>query len=214
MTTSQVQTRRTREKVQSLDGQEIQLLHVNEKKLYEGAQQRYLKDYTFTAANDLREIDRLVLLEVQMYRAQWYLAAGEDYDAVTLEAKEEVELRRSMKDLSAQIVELQRNLGLTKAQRDKQDVDSVGGYITQLKQAAKAHGVRREKQLGKSIELLKQLLALTGAYSRSDENERRKIGVENADQIIEWIEEYLRPEFDAVDEYFRHNEQRFWVRNL
>ena len=195
-------------------GREISLLHRQEKNLYENAVAKYLDEYTFTAANDLRTLERLLLLEVQMHRAQWYLAAGMDYDGVDLDAKEETELRRTVKDVGAQITEIQRDLGVTKAQRDKQDIDSVGGYIKQLQQAAKAHGVKREKELGKAIELCKELFALCGAYQRSDEAERKKLGIDSPDDIVEWVLGYMKAEFDAVDEHFRQHEQRFWIRDL
>lgn len=206
--------RRARFKVITVTGVEISLLHRQEKAIYERAQQKYQDEYTFTAANDLRALERLLLLEIQMHRAQWYMAAGMDYDGVDLDAKEESDLRRTIKDVGAQLAEAQKDLGLTKAQRDKQDVDSVGGYIVALKQRAKAHGVRREKQLGRAIELSKELFSLAGAYQRSNENERRKLGIESADDIVTWILEYMKPEFDAVDEHFRQHEQRFWVREL
>ena len=214
MSQTQVGQTRDRYKVKTLAGGEISLLHKNEKKYFEEAREKYLSDYTFTAANDLRTLDRLLLLEVQMYRAQWMLAAGMDYEAIDLDAKEETDLRRTVKDVGNQINEIQSGLGLTKSQRDKQQHDSVGAYITTLKTSAKLHGVKREKELGKAIELTKELFAICGRYARSNEEERRKAGVENADVIVSWVLEYMKPEYDAIDAYFRANHQRFWVRQL
>jgi len=214
MSTTVITTQRARHEVQTLNGETIQVLHVNEKRFYEKARDRYLSEYQFTMANDLRTLDRLLLLEVQMHRYQWYLAAGMDYDAVDLDSKEEAELRKSVKELTAQINETQASLGLTKAQRDKQTVDSVGGYLTQLRQAAKAHGVMREKQLGKALELTKELFALVGAYRRSNETERRKLGFDGPEDILDWVWDYMKPEFDAVDEHFRKHEARFYRRQL
>jgi len=142
------------------------------------------------------------------------LLRGLNNDYEFLEAAEETQLRRNVKETAPLISALQDDLGLTKSQRDKDKADSVGAYITQLQQAAKAHGVRREKQLGKAIELCKELFSVVGAYQRSDENERRKLGFESAEDIVEWVMAYMRPEFEAVDEYFRKNDQRFWVRRL
>lgn len=205
---------KARYKVKTLSGGEISLLHKNEQKFFEEAREKYLSEYTFTQANDLRTLDRLLLLEVQMYRAQWYLAAGMDYDGVDLDVKEEIELRRTVKDVGAQINEIQSGLGLTKSQRDKQSHDSVGAYITTLKNAAKLHGIKREKELGKAIELTKELFAICGRYARSNEEERRKAGIENADVIVSWVLEYMKPEYDAIDIYFREHHQKFWVRDL
>jgi hypothetical protein len=214
MSQSSITTRPARHKVESMNGEQIELLHINEKKFYEGAKQRYLDEYSFTMANDLRTLDRLLLLEVQMYRYQWYLMAGMDYESIDLEAKEEVEYRRAVKELTAQINETQAALGLTKAQRDKQTVDSVGGYIKQLQEAARHHGVKREKELGRAIELVKELFSLCGAFQRSNEAERRKLGFESAEDIVTWVLEYMKPEYDAIDEHFRQHQQRFYIRKL
>ena len=206
--------RRPRHKVQTLAGGEIELLHRQEKTYYNDAKTKYLSEYTFTIANDLRSLDRLLLLEVSMYRAQWFLAAGMDYDAVDLDGKEEIALQRLVKETGNQIHELQASLGLDKAQRDKAQHDSVGAYITQLKAAAKLHGVKREKEMGRAIELAKELFALCGAYTRSNEEERRKLGLEKPDDIIAWVTDYMQPEYDRIDEHFRTTEQKFWVRSL
>lgn len=207
-------TRASRHKVKNLTGQEIQLLSKVEKSYYEEARDKYLSEFTFTVASDLRSLDRLLLLEIQMYRAQWYLAAHSDYEGVDLEPAEEVSLRRTVKEAAAQIQEVQKDLGLVKAQRDKDQADSVGAYITQLKLAAKQHGVKRERELGRALELTHELFSLCGAYQRANENERRKLGFDSADDIVEWVMGYMREEFNAVDEHFRANEQRFWVRDM
>ena len=149
-----------------------------------------------------------------MYRAQWWLSAGCDYQYVDLEPAEEVSCRRTVKECAAQIQEIQKDLGLTKAVRDKDAADSVGAYITKLKLAAKQHGIKRERELGRALELTHELFALCGAYQRSNENERRKLGFESADDIVEWVMTYMAAEFNAIDEYFREHEQRFWVREL
>lgn len=201
-------------KVKSLTGQEIALLSKVEKVYYEEARDKYLKEFAFTVASDLRHLDRLLLLEVQMYRAQWWLSAGCDYQYVDLEPAEEIACRRTVKEVAAQIQEIQKDLGLTKATRDKDAADSVGAYITKLKLAAKQHGIKRERELGRALELTHELFALCGAYQRSNENERRKLGFESSDDIITWVTDYMAPEFRAIDEYFRANEQRFWVREL
>lgn len=210
---SVVQGRR-RPKVKTLGGVDIELMHSREKDLYEHARDKYLSEYSFTMANDLRTLDRLLLMEVQIARIQWWTAAGRDYDDVDLEPKDEVELRRSQKELAAQIIELQNTLGLTKSQREKQTVDSVGGYIQQLQVAAKEHGINRERQLGKALELTKELFALKGAFLRSNETERRKLGFEGPMDIITWIDEYMEPQFNEIDEYFRANQARFYRRSL
>jgi hypothetical protein len=118
--------------------------------------------------------------------------------------------RRSLKETSSLISVIKNDLGLTKSQRDKDAYSSVGTYITQLKQRAKEFGVHREKQVSTGITLCKQLFAILGAYDRSDEIERKKIGFENADEILEWIRNVMVTEFDAIDTAFITGTQRYW----
>lgn len=210
----QVRNRRPRFKVTTVTGGEVELLHEREKKYYEEARDRYTTDFTFTVSSDLRSLDRLLLLEVQMHRAQWFLAAGMDYQLVDLDAREETDLRRTVKEAVTQIAEIQRDLGLTKKQRDAEQVDSIGAYLTKLRLAAKQHGVKREKELGKALELTHELFALCGAYQRGNADERKKLGFENGDMIVDWVMTYMQPEFQAVDDYFREHQQRFWVREM
>lgn len=214
MSQTSITTRRARHKVATVTGQEIELLHLREKKFYETARDKYLSEFSFTIASDLRALDRLLLLETQMHRAQWYLAAGMDYDLCELDAKEEVALNRQVKEISAQIGEIQKDLGLTKAQRDKDSHESVGAYLKDLKIRAKEHGVKREKELGRALELCHELFGLAGAYQRANEHERKKLGFDSPDDLISWITDYMQPEFKAVDDHFREHQQKFWVRKL
>lgn len=206
-------TTRPRYEVTSVTGQKIQVLHAREKAFYEEARDRYAQDFAFSVHSDLRALDRLLLLETQMYRYQWQLAAGTDYDNVDLDAADQVALRRSVKDLGTQISELQNDLNLTLSKRSK-DQESAQTYIQTLLRAAKEHGVRREKEVSKSIELTKELFALAGAYARANEHERRKLGFDSADDIINWVLEYMKPEFDAIDEKYRAEHHRFYIRDL
>lgn len=205
---------RTAHRVTSIGGQVLDLQTADEKKYYESARDKYLSENKFTHASDLRGLDRLLLLEVQVQRWQWQLAAGVDYDLNFLDAREEAALQKSLKETSAMISNIQMDLGLTKLQRDKEQADSVGAYLVQLKQRAKEMGVMREKQLGKALELTKELFNLVGAYQRSNEAERRKLGFESPEDILDWVTEVMKPSFDEVDEHFRKNQQRFWIRNV
>lgn len=205
---------RTAHKVTSISGQALDLQTADEKRYYETARDKYLAENKFTAASDFRALDRLLLLEVQTQRWQWQLAAGVDYDLNFLDPREEAALQKSLKETSSMISSIQIDLGLTKNQRDKQQSDSVGAYLVDLKQRAKELGVMREKQLGKAIELTKELFNLVGAYQRSNDAERKKLGFESPDDILEWVSEVMKPQFDEVDEHFRNNQQKFWVRKL
>lgn len=200
--------------VKTISGQQLSLQTKTEQTFYVEARDRYLADNQFTAASDMRALDRLLLLEVQVFRWQWQLAAGVNYELDFLEPRDEAALQKALKETGPMISALQNDLGLTKSQRDKDKHDSIGAYIAQLKVAAKAHGVNREKQLGKAIELTKELFNVAGAYKRSNAAERKKLGFESAEDVVDWVLEVYKPQFDEVDAHFRANEQRFFLRRL
>lgn len=201
--------------MKTISGHEIDLLHQREKKFFESARDKYLAENVFTAASDMRALDRLLLFEVQVYRWQWQLACGMDYDGVDLDPAELVVLQRSIKDTENLISQLQNDLTLTKAQRDKsQSAESVADYIKNLQIRAKEHGIKRDAEIGKSIELLNECVSVAGAFKRSNEAERRKLGFESAEDVIDWILEVMDPQFRDIDAKYRAGQQKFWVRSL
>jgi hypothetical protein len=200
--------------VKAISGQQLSLQTKTEQTFYQQARDKYLAENQFTAASDMRALDRLLLLEVQVFRWQWQLAAGVNYELEFLEPREEAALQKALKETGPMISALQNDLGLTKNQREKDKHDSVGAYLTQLKISAKAFGVMREKQLGKAIELTKELFNVAGAYKRSNDKERAKLGFESAEDVVDWVLEVMKPQFDEVDEHFRQNDQRFWLRKV
>lgn len=198
---------------QTLVGQQIELQDKSEQKFYQQAQKKYISENRFDAASDLRALDRLIFFETLMHRWQNFVASGKDYDGLLAPQQEET-LRKSIKETTPLISQIQVDLGLTKSQREKDQHESVGAYVIKLQQAAKAHGVRREKQLSKALDLINQLFAMVGSYQRSTPDERVKLGFEKPEDILEWVEQFMRPEYDAVDKHFREHEQKFFVGTL
>lgn len=200
--------------VKTISGHPIDLVHVREKKFYEDARDKYLSENVFSAASDRRGVDRLLLFETQVYRWQWQLAAGVDYDGVPLEPSEQIALHRSIKETEVMISQLQNDLGLTKVQRDKAgSAESVPEYLTNLKLRAKEHGIRRDKQVGRALELFNELIAICGSHRRANENERRKLGFETSEEIVDWVLEVAQPRYDEIDLAYRQN-QKMWIRTL
>jgi hypothetical protein len=198
-------------RVATPSGQYIEVLGDAERDFYEGQRKAYMAQNLFTNTSDLLDLDRLVFLELLIYRATSWIGAGQDYEGLRLSDAGETAQRRSLKETSSLISVIKNDLGLTKSQRDKDAYSSVGTYITQLKQRAKEFGVHREKQVSTGITLCKQLFAILGAYDRSDEVERKKIGFENADEILEWIRTIMVAEFDAIDTTFIAGTQKYWT---
>jgi hypothetical protein len=195
-------------------GQTIEVLSNSERLFYEGQARRYQDENKFDNTSDLLDLDRLVFLELLVFRASSWLGRGTDYDGMVITDRAEADARKALKENSDLISRVKNDLGLTKSQRDKAQFESVGTYITQLKQRAKEFGIHREKQLAKGITLCQQLFSIVGAFDRADEVERGKIGFETEQDVLDWVRNVMRPEFDEVDRHFRANQQRYWVRDL
>lgn len=197
--------------VDTPSGQSIEVLGQAERDFYVSQRTAYMAQNKFTNTSDLLDLDRLLFLELLIYRATNWIGRGKDYDGITLSDRDEVAQRRALKENSTLISVIKNDLGLTRTQRDRAAYESVGTYITLLKQRAKEFGVHREKQVATAITLAKQLFAIVGAYDRSDEAERRKIGFENADEILDWVREVMVSEFDQLDHDFVQKTQKYWT---
>lgn len=202
------------EKVKQLNGQELEVMGADEKRYYTSQQRKYVQENKFTLASDLSDLDRLLFLELLMFRWTKWMSSGRDHDRNLLTDKEEEQIRKNLKETAPLISVIKNDLGLTKSQRDKESAESPGAYLAELKKRAKEHGIRREKQLTTGIALCKELFSLLGTYDRSNQLERSKIGLEDPDAILDWIRGHMRPEFDKVDAHFRQNSQKFWVGTL
>lgn len=200
-------------KVMQLNGQEIQVQGPEEQKFYTEQRKRYMDENAFTAMSDLADLDRLLFLELLDFRWRTWLSSGRDYDGF-LTPQQEEQVRKNLKENSPLISTVKNDLGLTKSQRDKEKAESVGAYISTLKNRAKEHGVRRNKQMTRGISLCKELFSLVGTYDRSNQLERSKIGLDTADDILDWIRTAMKPQFDEIDAEYRNTSQKFWVGTL
>lgn len=200
-------------KVRTVAGHEIEVQGKDEAKYYRDQQKKYMDENGFSAVTDLADLDRLLFFELMVYRWTNWLSSGKDYDGWLAPAQED-QLRKNLKETAPLISAIKNDLGLTKSQRDKEQFESVGQYLVDLKARAKEHGVRREKQLTAAICLTKELFSLVGTFDRSNELERSKIGLESEADIIDWVRTHMKPEFDKIDAYFRANQQKFWVRQV
>lgn len=201
-------------KVKTPSGQQIEVMGKAEQSFYQGQRDKYQAENKFTNNSDLLDLDRLLFLELMIYRATSLIGRGKNYYDELLTPGEEADARKSLKENSALISTIKNDLGLTKSQRDKAQYESVGTYITELKRRAREFGIHREKQLTKALVLMNQLSAVIGSFDRSDEVERDKIGYRDEAEIVDWIRDQMLPEFRQVDAYFRANAQKTWVRDI
>lgn len=204
----------TLHEVTNLSGMKIRVMGDDELAFFVQQQVAYQTEHKFTAATDLTDLDRLLFLELLVYRATMWLSSGKRYDGGDLLVSEEVDCRKVIKENNPMISAIKNDLGLTKSQRDKDQFESVGKYITDLKARAREHGIKRERELTKALCLIKELFSLVGSFDRADEIERRMLGLETSDEILEWVRDHMKPEFDRIDDYFRTHDQKFWVKSI
>lgn len=184
-------------------------VHEREVGYFNERRDRYQKDNHFTNVSDLQDLDRLIVAELLVQRWGTWVSQKRDYWA---EAVDENALSKQIKDYSGEIRQLKKSLGLDKETRDKvKGEDSVDAYIRALRQRAHEFGVMRNEQSAKSIELWQQLVGLLTLYGNCTADERIEQHC-TPEEIINWLNEFARPQFDAIDEAFRTETQRMWIR--
>lgn len=201
-----------RVEVSMVSGEAVRVLGDVEARWFGTTRDSYMQQLHFTETTDLRDLDRLLVLELMVFRWTQQLAAGQDY--IGLEIDEE-KIRKNIKEYSEAVTKIKESMGLNKKARD--DAANSGDfatYLADLKVRAKAFGIHRETQLTKALVLANHLMSIVSAFDRSDDEEREKLGVQTEADILDWVRNTFVPEFKAVDEHFRTHEQRYWIREM
>lgn len=187
----------------------LHYVHDREVAYFDERRDRYQKDNHFTNISDLQDLDRLLMVELLVQRWSTFLSQKRDYwgDPV-----DENALQKAIKDHSGEIRLLKRALGLDKETRDKvKGEGSVDAYIGALRQRAHEFGVMRNDQAAKAIELWQQLLGTITLYEKCDTDERIEQHC-TPEEVVDFIREVLRPQFEEVDAVFREGKQKMWIR--
>ena len=202
----------TRVSCRMVSGEVVRVLGDVEARWFNSTRDQYLEQLHFSETTDLRDLDRLLVLELMIFRWTQQLAAGQDYIGLDID---EEKIRKNIKEYSDAVTKIKESMGLTKKARD--DAANSGDFATwlaELKMRARAFGIHREKQLNKALVLINELMSIIAAYDRSDAEERGKLGFENEAEIVEWIRTTLTPEYEAVDAHFRKHDQSYWIKKL
>jgi hypothetical protein len=169
----------------------------------------YMSQNHFVQVSDHQDVDRMLILELFVYRWGVWLSRGRDWWGDPID---DDKTQKSINAWSTELRQLKKQLGLDKATRDKErGDDSVGAYIESLQIRAREFGVMREDQLAKALELFNQLHSLVTLWENSDEIERREMHV-TIEDVMEWLTTIAFPEYDAIDLYFRTHTQSAWIR--
>lgn len=195
--------------VESPTGNAINLQTQAEARWYEKQMGEYLSHNRFTNVSDFQDLDRLLTLEVMVYRWSTWLTQGFDYLAGRVD---ESALKNAIKEYSVEIRLLKAALGIDRVNREKDKGDNLGDYISTLLLRAKEFGVQRNLEYEKSVTSIWELITMVETYDRCDEQERRELDL-SPESIMEWVRVRLIPEWTEMQEAFRKN-QKIWIQDL
>jgi hypothetical protein len=198
--------------VTTVSGEELTVLTPVEQRWFTNSRDMYLTQTKFTETTDLRDLDRLLSQELMVFRMTQWLSASVDYNGFEVD---ETLLRRNLREYSEQITRLKSSMNLNKAARD--DAANSGDlsvYISELKARGREFGIHRENQLTRALVLMNELSSIVGAFDRSDAEERDRLGFVDEKEIVEWIRTRMLPEYKEIDEHFRANSQKYWIRKM
>lgn len=198
--------------VDLVSGEQLTVQTSVEQRWFNQSRDSYLSQTKFTETTDLRDLDRLLGMELTVFRLTQHLSAGHDYDGFEID---DALVRRNIREYSEQINKTKSSMGLNKAARDEANSGAdFAQWLSNAKANAKVFGIHREKQLTKALVLMNELSSIVGAFDRSDEEERVRLGFADDKEIVGWVRDRMLPEFREIDEHFRKNEQRYWIRDL
>jgi hypothetical protein len=155
-----------------VSGATAKVMSAEEAQWFNNSRDRYLDETRFTENTDVQDLDRLVQLELLLFRWNQWMLAGVDYEGAVVN---ETELARKVKDQTDSINRLKEQMGLSKKARDSHAA-SVSDRWDDIKRRAKEFGYHREEQLRTALVLVNELSAVVGAYDRSDPEERARAG--------------------------------------
>lgn len=122
----------------------------------------YLTQTKFTENTDVKDSDRLLVLELMIVRWQQHLFAGMDYDGDMVNEKQ---LSADIKLYSDQINKIKESMGLSKKAREEAQADgNFSAWLTDLKTRAKLFGHHRENPLTKTLVVFKKLFTIVNTY--------------------------------------------------
>lgn len=170
---------------------------------------RYMSDNHFINVSDIREIDRMIVLELLIHRWQLWLSRERNYFDEDINEKR---LADMIKDASGEVRQLKKALGLDKTTRDRtRGDDSIAAHWDNLLRRAREFGYMRNQQYVATITAFQRIKAMLQFHDNCDTIERKENACET-DDIIEVIRDEVR-KFDVIDEEFRHKNQTLWIRS-
>lgn len=195
--------------VEGSSGTQFHLINMDEGKWFELSLERYMEQYHFENIADLQDLDRLLGLEALSYRYSNWLLREADYDGNPFDEKA---IREHKDKVDKEVRAIKVHMGIGRKTRVESEQQSVADYLSDLLGRANEFGVHRDEQNAKILDLFMELKKLVGLFARTDEEERKQLGV-SLEDIFVWITDIAIPEFDKLDDHFRVN-QRTWIKDI
>lgn len=168
----------------------------------------YQEQFMFESISDIQELDRLVAMELQCHRYHQWVSRGKKYDDKPIDDQQ---LNRAIRDHSTEIRLIKKTLGIDRVSREKErGLGSVHQFIHELLTYAREFGLHRVEQLDLGLELINQVISLAILWDNCTPEERSDMGY-TAEEILRWILETAKPEYEALDAYFQVNTARYYV---
>ena len=190
-------------------GGQVNLQTPEEADWYDQRRDQYLSQNKFPNVSDLLDLDRLLQMEVMVFRWGQWISQGFDYLHTLVDSQE---LQKHIREYSREIRELKVALSIDKVSRDKDKGESLPDYLTTLLERAKTFGYHRNHQYERAVTLMYELRSMVLTHDRCDEEERDELDL-SPETIMEWIRTNMIAEWDEIDQSFREN-QKIWVRDL
>lgn len=189
-------------------GGTIYVLTNAEKDYLESIIERYLDDNHFKNIADLLDIDKLVSFELFVHRWNLWMGKGRDYYDEEVNVRQ---LAQTVDQISTEIRQLKKQLGVDKLTRDRlTGDDSVAARWDNVLQRAKEFGYKRNEEAVAAIESMHNIAAALTYHRNLDDYERKQFHMEVED-LLEIIENEVA-DFKQIDDDFRKNVQTYWVR--
>lgn len=171
----------------------------------------YRDQFSLSNVSDLGELDRVIQYETLAHRYATWAGDGKDYWGNDVNDAKMMDIN---KQLSGEVRLIKAALGIDKVTRDKTTGDdSVASRFAEVARKCKEFGVMRNAQFDKALELVAQLDANLTLH-RNSSPEEQKLMQCRKDDIWDWIENSLLPDYRQIDADFRKNSQRQWIETI
>jgi hypothetical protein len=195
--------------VTSASGSILQLQTKEEADWYIDRRDRYQSDNAFTNISDLQELDRMLILEVMVYR--WSLWIGQGFDYMYARVDDHV-LKNAIREYSSELRAVKQSLGIDKSTRDKDKGTNLADYVTNLLNKARIFGYHRNEQYEIVVTKFHELSAMVKTHDRCTEDERNLLDL-SSDSILQWIRDRVIAPMDEHAEAFK-KDQSMWIKEL